>query len=167
MNNLRKAAEMALEALNAMTEEFRALDLPYGSQAYAEGCVAITELNAALAQPDPVEVRQGWEYMREKGLLQEPVAWQERQEIQPGKFVDWYLIDGKPPDKSAMPVGVTYEWQPLYTAPPQRKPLTDEEIDCAYQKIWRDRLSDFQTPFDWVEAGIRYAERAHGIGGKP
>ena len=51
---LEKAAQQALWALNAMTEEFRALDLPYGSRAYAEGCVAITALRAARGQPEPV-----------------------------------------------------------------------------------------------------------------
>jgi hypothetical protein len=48
----------------------------------------------------------------------------------------------------------------LYTHPPQRKPLTDEEI-----------VEHFQTQVDtgsllsFVE-GVRYAERAHGIGGE-
>ena len=83
----------------------------------------------------------------------EPVAWQERQEIQPGKFGAWYLIDGKPPAKSAMPVGVTYEWQPLYAHPPQRKPLTEEEIYKLFG--W------YAVPF------VRAVERAHGIGGEP
>ena len=55
------------------------------------------------------------------------------------------------------------DWTPLYTAPPQRKPLTDESVDSAYQKIWRDRANDSQMSFDWVEAGIRYAEKVHGI----
>jgi hypothetical protein len=51
-------------------------------------------------------------------------------------------------------------------AQPERKPLTEEEIDFAYQKIWRDRLDDFRMPFDWLESGIRYAEKVHGIGGE-
>jgi hypothetical protein len=49
---------------------------------------------------------------------------------------------------------------PLYTHPPQRKPLTDEEV-----------IEHFQTQVDtgsllsFVD-GVRYAERAHGIGGE-
>jgi len=93
---------------------------------------------------------------------QEPVAWQERQEIQPGKFGDWYLIDRKPPTKSSMPVGITYEWQPLYTAPPQRQPLTDEEAKVLWADVYEPE------PHIWViaERFARAIERAHGIGGE-
>lgn len=50
-------------------------------------------------------------------------------------------------------------------AEPERKPLTEEQVDRAYQEIWRDSPDDFgPTAGDWIEAGIRYAERAHGIG---
>ena len=64
---------------------------------------------------------------------------------------------------SDMPDGTT-----LYTAPPQRKPLTEEEIEKAYREIWRDLPSDFDhTSAGWIEMGIKYAERAHGIGGQP
>lgn len=55
---------------------------------------------------------------------------------------------------------------PLWREPPRspRKPLTDEEIELAYRHIWRDLPSDFDhTTASWIEAGIRYAEAAHGI----
>jgi hypothetical protein len=55
---------------------------------------------------------------------------------------------------------------PLYTHPPQRKPLTDDEIELAYREIWRDLSNDFRHTAEWIEAGIRYAEKAHGIGGE-
>jgi hypothetical protein len=58
MSDLRKAAHQALEAYNQHD--------PLG--------VVMAELHAALAQPDPVEVREGWEYMREKGLLRQPLT---------------------------------------------------------------------------------------------
>lgn len=49
-------------------------------------------------------------------------------------------------------------------AEPERKPLTDEEIELAYRRIWRDLPSDFDhTTASWIEQGIRYAEIAHGI----
>jgi hypothetical protein len=40
-----------------------------------------TLLRAALAQPDPVEVREGWEYIREKGLLRKPLADEQIQKL--------------------------------------------------------------------------------------
>lgn len=46
----------------------------------------------------------------------------------------------------------------------QHKPLTEEEIEKAYREIWRDLTSDFDhTSYGWIEQGIKYAERAHGI----
>ena len=92
----------------------------------------------------------------------EPVAWQERQEIRPGKFGAWYLIDGKPPAKSAMPVGVTYEWRPLYAHPPQRKPLTESEIVIALRDAGYSIITNDET----VKALqiTRAIERAHWIG---
>jgi hypothetical protein len=46
--------QKALEALEAMKAEFRALDLPYGSKAYAAGNQAAHGLRAALAQQEPI-----------------------------------------------------------------------------------------------------------------
>ena len=44
--------------------------------------------------------------------------------------------------------------------------LTEEEIEKAYREIWRSLPSEFDhTSAGWIEQGIRYAERAHGIGG--
>lgn len=52
--------------------------------------------------------------------------------------------------------------------PPQRKPLTDEDIEQAQRTVWRSLPSDFDyTTSSWIEIGIRYAEAAHGIGEKP
>lgn len=48
---------------------------------------------------------------------------------------------------------------PLYTAPPTREPLTDEEID----KTWRS--VDYKISYeDFRIAVARAIERAHGIG---
>jgi hypothetical protein len=49
---------------------------------------------------------------------------------------------------------------PLYLAPPQRQPLTEEEID---QGLLRTNYA-LQTAAAWRD-GVRFAERAHGIGG--
>lgn len=48
--------------------------------------------------------------------------------------------------------------QPLYTHPPQRKPLTDEQIAETFCK------APHQTQHvAWFAAGVRYAEAVHGI----
>ena len=56
MNNLKQAAEQALEALEALKTEFRALDLPYGSKAYAKGNEASHALRTALEQRKPLTI---------------------------------------------------------------------------------------------------------------
>jgi hypothetical protein len=46
----------------------------------------------------------------------------------------------------------------------ERKPLTEDEIELAYREIWRDLSDGFShTSAEWIEAGIRYAEKVHGI----
>lgn len=57
----RAVLEQALEALEAMKAEFRALDLPYGSKAYAAGNQAAHGLRAALTQQEqePVAIVEG------------------------------------------------------------------------------------------------------------
>ena len=148
MSDLRKAAQQALEALENAVEY-----LPiHSNDPFDDHFEAIKTLKAALAQPDPVEVRQGWEYMREKGLLQEPVAW-----INEHGHIDRGL------DAILDPTG----WTPLYAHPPQRKPLTEDELETAYRAIWRNLPDDFNYgAYGWIEQGIRYAEKAHGIGGE-
>lgn len=48
----------------------------------------------------------------------------------------------------------------------RRNPLTDEELETAYREIWRNLPEDFNYgAYGWIEQGIRYAEKAHGIGG--
>jgi hypothetical protein len=88
---------------------------------------AILALRAALAEPE-----------------QEPVAWRWKERIN-SDFDSWVITSSEPP-----PYAV--EKQPLYTAPPQRKPLTDEQIS----RIWGSYLS----------RGLEFAraiEAAHGI----
>jgi hypothetical protein len=51
--------------------------------------------------------------------------------------------------------------EPLYTAPPRRQPLTDEEIAEVAERM------EAVDPYDdyWKEF-VRAIERAHGIGGE-
>lgn len=51
----------------------------------------------------------------------------------------------------------------LSASQPQRAPLTSEQRDEMWRAAWRE---DSYRPgsYDWYEAGVRDAERAHGIG---
>ena len=49
----------------------------------------------------------------------------------------------------------------LYTKPPQREPLTDEEVRAKYKDIALDNPLYIPSYY----AGFRDAEQAHGIGG--
>ena len=135
MTDLRKAAQQALEAL----EEYQSKGAPFLA---CDGAVAA--LRAALAQKDePGEP------------VREPVAWIHTDLDKPRvKFLEW--SEDEP--------GYRGCWikTPLYLSPPQRKPLTDEEIRRIIACI------DKFTP---VREGMRQLaraiERAHGIGEQP
>ena len=87
-------------------------------------------LKAALAEP-----------------VQEPVAWLNTED-------GFCTLDS--PVKG---IDVMSQWAPLYTAPPQRKPLTREEAIA----LWADK-SDGPSNGEIVSF-TRAIERAHGIGG--
>ena len=53
-----------------------------------------------------------------------------------------------------------FEVIPLYTAPPKREPLSDEEIDKGYQESDRNY---YDLAF---RDGVRFAEKHNGIGGE-
>ncbi|HSG20817.1 MAG TPA: hypothetical protein VLA31_08620 [Burkholderiaceae bacterium] len=142
MTDLRTAAQQALEALHVvLKDDYR---LPY------EKIVAATDaLNVALAEPEPCRypdcVEQQINELKRKPV-QEPVAWRFQ------SAVGGWAYGSRPP------LGSKYPAYPLYTAPPQRKPLTDEEIDAL--AIDKDGLPNSHLEF------ARAIERAHGIGGK-
>jgi hypothetical protein len=96
---------------------------------------AMDALRTALAEPE-----------------QEPVAW--------GVFEDRNLHDPcftrKDAEELARLKGTHAVVQPLYTRPPQRKPLTDEEM----KRVCAEAFS--YDPY----AIARAIERAHGIGGE-
>ena len=95
---------------------------------------AMTAILEALAQPE-----------------QEPVTWRY-------KIVD---VFGRPVWTLKTPKSDTrvLESQPLYTTPPQRKPLTDEEINRIAKNY---ALSNPTTPLHFARA----IEAAHGIKGE-
>jgi hypothetical protein len=144
MSDLRKAAQELIA-----TSESCDIDRGTGSWAPDDAWSALVDaLEDALAQPEPVEVRQGWEYMREKGLLQEPVAylWQHSETGRTRIIEKDQVWTASNPWKR---VG------PLYLHPPQRKPLTDELIDVLARAMVKGDRS-----VNWL---CRVIEAQHGI----
>ena len=74
----------------------------------------------------------------------EPVAWM----TQSGSPVRFHV--------ATEAQGKMYGWKALYTTPPQRKPLMDEDIKEAAPSYAVDDFLDFN-------AGVRFAEAAHNI----
>ena len=91
--------------------------------------------------------------------VQEPVAWRHKGA---GHFTVTPLVSKFP------------EWEPLYTAPPQRQPLTEDEIDASTAQE-RDALLDHIYEYGTAAEGVlerirklcRATEQAHGIGEQP
>ena len=81
---------------------------------------------------------------------QEPVAWRWKERIN-GDFDSWVVTSSEPPPFPSYAV----EQQPLYTSPPQRNPLSDEEIDVLI--LDSDGLPKSHLEF------ARDIEAAHGI----
>ena len=85
---------------------------------------------------------------------QEPVAWMYHGILHTGTPHDRPSLILRPEYMDALSASMGAKATPLYTAPPQRKPLTDEEIDnlelppngCTMREL------------------VRVVERAHGIG---
>jgi hypothetical protein len=137
--NLREAVQQALEALDLLAKsEHPATNFTTksGGRIYPHKVAvdAGAALRTALAEPE-----------------QEPVAW--------GVFEDRNLHDPcftrKDAEELARLKGTHAVVQPLYTHPPQRKPLTEEEIVQI----------SIDTPVN-LHAFARAIERAHGIGGE-
>lgn len=131
MTTLREAAEMALEALESL--EVRCTDSETVTAWYPE---ATNKLREALSQPEP-----------------EPVAWTT---MYWPDADDWLFLSGR-----ANPNGkLKGEWTALYTHPPQRKPLTDEEIIMLSKSagVYLKVNDDCDLLF------ARAIEKAHGIG---
>jgi hypothetical protein len=80
--------------------------------------------------------------------LAQPVAWRWKERIN-GDFDSWVVTSSEPPPHAI-------EKQPLYTAPPPRKPLTDEEI----AKI---ASTPCAVVGSYVHTFARAIEAAHGI----
>ena len=92
---------------------------------------------------------------------QEPVAWGFQNTAITGSN-RWMML------REEVPADDQYNgalWTPLYTTPPQRKPLTDEEIYSLADslEIWNE------DDEEWIldpNTFARAIEAAHGIGGE-
>lgn len=160
MQNLREAAQQALEALEKHGHAYFKHEEQYNK--------AIMALHFALCDSlEPVTTCH--ELSKEGDKLSLPfnhfpdagkmvATGQESRQVEP---VAWRFYDGKIwcyvnhiSDLSA-----STKFEPLYTAPPKREPLTDEEIAvtaAACNSLESEFLVDF----------ARAIERAHGIGGE-
>ncbi len=152
MNNLRTAAQQALEALEYGQHSLKQVS---EHEWVSRGELAMQALRAALAEP-----------VQEQEQA-EPVAWMDR-------YGDIYKM---PEIENWQDLGWTPSHTMLYAAPPRRKPLTDEQDRALCEAYFNDASDEYfkaRPELDFPEmrrifyAGHRKAwisyEAAHGIG---
>lgn len=151
--NKTEALRQALEALEGVLDDSpKVLDASISGGLYEviQCREAITVLQARLAHCDRCGKRLG-----EEGDIhtctpkpeQEPVAYLCENAVG-HKYFRW-----KKPSSTYKPIA-------LYTAPPQRKPLTDEQIGEFYYGITHQRWSSSGS---WLKTFARAIEAANGI----
>ena len=132
-----EAMKQALEALENTTPT--GFNMERDKQFFA----AITAIREALAQPE-----------------QEPVAWSYWQSClndDGTQTAPWvHRLSKFKPSESIINKDIV----PLYTTPPQRKPLTDEEID---KLPWEPHEGNPMTFAEGLRYFARAIEAAHGI----
>lgn len=142
---LEQALENAMNALENMKAEFRALDLPYGSRAYKQGNDSCHELRSLLHESQEPD----WKYLFEHECRRSEM-WRQKYESIAG------------PDEKVVPV----------SAKPQ--PISNEEVMqmCQVEPVHAPGGVVTRTPNQYREelraakfAGFRAAERAYGIKG--
>jgi hypothetical protein len=138
MTTLQTAAQQALEALELLQNAIyniggeHVTGLGYANHAADSAEKPITGLKAALAEP-----------------VEEPVAWR-------FQFAVGGWAYGSQP-----PLGSKYPAYPLYATPPQRKPLTEEDLRKLADKHLFYQLESYEV--SGVFALARAVEQAHGI----
>lgn len=170
MTTLREAAEMALGTLQDVCA--RLLYRGHPDQiALEQARQTIQALKQATEQSkqkrDPIDWN-GWivrEVLFDEG---EPVGHREYKPLTDetiGEVViqdtlhHGYAMAIKPHIQGVLPKGTK-----LYTSPPQRKPLTDEEIDKVTDAQWAQ--NNHKPIYAAHRAYARAIEKAHGIGEK-
>ena len=175
--SLRDAAQQALEALKIAQDDCIHGEMAEPSPIFEK---AITALRAALAEPKSdtsSDYERGFIDGMQKQMQSsvdkavnrmaalsepqpEPVAWALRLGITQRVMVDFTensLQADNWRDKQCDVI-------PLYTHPPQRQPLTDEQIVGIYETP-KLAGTEFANGTEKAIAIFRAAERAHGIGG--
>ena len=158
--NLREAAQQALEAMACMRDMVAHPD----NLQFIDN--AITALRTALAEPETEAETYKRLYELRGKALERPCS---HCGYKPEKIY--------PMEQRTEPEQEPVAWKdttygnlhhqnfggciPLYTHPPQRKPLTDEEI----VDLWADVSIDYDDQINIIEMA-RAIERAHGIGGE-
>ena len=136
MSKQTEALKLALEAL----EDVDGIDTETECVTIDVG-EAITAIREALAEQP----------------AQEPVAWRAKNATPPGG----YVLFQQYPQAVAERGG---EIEPLYTSPPPRKPLTDEQIDRAIAEIGLNYFADAANNRAVLRELCKRA--AHGIKGE-
>ena len=149
MSKQREAMEIALKVIDHINTQYA---LPSDLIAIGKAKQAIRE---ALAEPE-----------------QEPVAWMYHGILHTGTPHDRPSLIWRPEYMDAMSAVKGAKATPLYTAPPQRKPLTDAEIDaeftreCYVSVTFADGTQGIALDKVTARDFARAIERAHGIGGE-
>jgi len=147
MSDLRKAAQQALEALEDHAEQY-----PHMQKGYTVD--AITALRASLAQP---EQEPQWDEVFDAAVRAYARSAPSREALrlcfQNKSGSDQISIGWTAQELMAFAKDIAS----LYTNPPQRKPLTEEEIEylAPVSFTWRDMVTF-----------ARMIEHEHGIGGE-
>jgi hypothetical protein len=129
--------------------------------AYAAGWWAATaEIRGGGNLPPPLQAEPvAWLVMDESGYVQHAASWRDAAHEHINDAINEHdLVCAR-----------TWRVVPVYTAPPQRKPLTEEEIDAATAQE-RDALLDHIYEYGTAAEGVlerirklcRAVERAHG-----
>jgi hypothetical protein len=164
MSELRKAAQMALEALDQVTRHFTRIPSTLAdSEKRGLAHQATDALRAALAQPERTGI---YSDVVSDGGLDPRNAAQPKQEPYPlpdslyPDSKDWVASDyaGRVEWLHFMYESKKREVEQLEAEQLERKPLTEEEIN----KLWTQKLDDFC----WIRLFARAIEKEHGIGGK-
>ena len=102
----------------------------------------------------PLHVREITKVGNAMKALRQAIADAEKQE--PNCYMDEYgYVEGEMKQYMEENGG----WYPVYTTPPQRKPLTDEQLIAAYESEQQGRYGDHIR-------SLRAIEAAHGIKGE-
>jgi hypothetical protein len=139
MTTLREAAQQALEALESADVDPHSSDAVY--KAIADLQAALANYDNELAEIDSDGARCGIYRLPVKAALAEPV----QEPVRVLRTLVQIHADGTE----------TWREDPVWSAPPQLKPLTDETL----WEMWVESPSD-------VLRFARAIERAHGIGGQ-